>query len=102
MKLNSFPVGGHKVIREVRGRMELFDIYLMNLIIMVAMFAVLVFRAWIELKNYQIMWREAEWRRLYDVAGRVLESEKDLFLKLEGGEELHRILCEIFGVKKRK
>jgi len=31
--------------------------------------------------------------------GRILTAEKDLFLKVEGGDELYRMLCEIFIVK---
>jgi len=62
------------------------------------MFAVLVFRAWIELKNYRMVWQELEWRQTYRTMGRVLKAEKDLFSKVEGGEELYRMLCEIFKV----
>jgi len=36
---------------------ELFDIYVLNLAITLAMFLILTFRAWIELKNYRIMWK---------------------------------------------
>ena len=64
--------------------------------ITLAMFVVLVFRAWIELKNYKLMWKELEWRKTYDVASRILQAEKDLFLKVEGGEELYEILSEMF------
>ena len=81
--------------------MGLFEIYLANLIVMVLMFAVLVFRAWIELKNFQVMWRELEWRRISDAARRALEEERKLFERIEGGEELYRLLCEIFGVRSR-
>lgn len=79
--------------------MELFDIYLLNLIVMVAMFIVLVSRAWIELKNFQVMWKEAQWRRLYETVGRVLLAEKEIFARVEGGGELYELLCKIFGVK---
>lgn len=78
--------------------MDLFDIYFLNLVITVAMFTVLVFRAWIELKNFQVIWRESQWRRLYDTVGRVLLAEKDIFARVEGGGELYEILCKIFGV----
>lgn len=78
--------------------MELFDIYLLNLIVTVAMFTVLVFRAWIELKHFQVMWKEAQWRRLYETVGRVLLAEKDIFSRVDGGGELYEILCKIFGV----
>ena len=82
--------------------MELFDIYLLNLMVTLAMFIVLLFRAWIELKNYKLIWKEMEWRKTYDVASRILKAEKDLFLKVEGGEELYEILSEIFKTKEPK
>jgi hypothetical protein len=66
------------------------------------MFAVLIFRAWIELKNYRMMWRELEWRETYRTMGRLLRAERDLFTKVEGGEELYQMLCEIFKVNERK
>ena len=62
------------------------------------MFTVLIFRAWIELKNYRMMWRELEWKRTYQTMGRVLKAEKDMFSKMEGGDELYQLLCEIFKV----
>ena len=76
---------------------DLLGIYLLNLAITVAMFAVLVFRAWVEFKNYRIMWREMEWRKTYEKIGRILRAEKDMFTGVKGGEELYKILCEIFG-----
>ena len=82
--------------------MELFDIYLLNLMVTLAMFIVLLFRAWIELKNYKLIWKELKWRKTYDVASRILKAEKDLFLKVEGGEELYEILSEIFKTKEPK
>jgi hypothetical protein len=78
---------------------DLLNIYMLNLLITIAMFLVLVFRAWIELKNYKMIWGELEWRRTYETVGRVLKAEKDLFTKVEGGEELYEILCEIFKAK---
>jgi hypothetical protein len=66
------------------------------------MFAVLIFRAWIELKNYHMMWKELEWRQTYQTMGRLLKAEKDLFSKMEGGDELYQMLCEIFKVNKEK
>lgn len=78
--------------------LDLFFIYLLNLLVTLAMFTVLVFRAWIELKNYRIMWKEVEWRKTFEIAGRILKAEKDLFTKVEGGEELYNILCEMFEV----
>ena len=74
-------------------------IYLLNLIITLAMFLVLVFRAWIELKNYRMMWKELEWKRTYESVGKILKAEKDLFTKVEGGEELYEMLCEMFNVE---
>jgi len=65
------------------------------------MFAVLVFRAWIELKNYRMMWKELEWRQMYQTMGRLLKAEKDLFAKVEGGDELYQMLCEIFKVNEK-
>ncbi len=75
---------------------ELFDIYVLNLAITVAMFFILTFRAWIELKNYRIIWRELEWRKTREVAGRILRAEKDMFAGVEGGKELYKLLCELF------
>jgi len=79
--------------------MDLLHIYLLNLIVTVGMFVVLIFRAWIELKNYKLMWKELEWRKTYEVVGEVLRSEKDLFTKIEGGEELYNLLCKMFKVR---
>jgi len=78
---------------------ELLNIYVLNLLITLAMFLVLTFRAWIELKNYKMIWKELEWRRTYETVGRVLKAEKDLFTRVEGGEELYEILCKIFKAK---
>jgi hypothetical protein len=63
------------------------------------MFTVLIFRAWLELRNYSLMWRELEWRQTYQTMGRILKAEKDLFSKVEGGDELYQMLCEIFKVR---
>jgi len=82
--------------------LEVFDIYLLNLLVTLAMFLVLTFRAWIELKNYRLIWRELEWRKTYEVVGRVLKAEKDLFTKVEGGQELYKILCEMFRVAEER
>jgi hypothetical protein len=76
--------------------LDLLEIYLLNLVVTVAMFVVLVVRAWIEFKNYRIMWREMEWRKTYENIGRILRAEKDMFTGVKGGEELYTILCEIF------
>jgi hypothetical protein len=65
------------------------------------MFSVLIFRAWVELKNYHMMWKELEWKRTYQTMGRVLKAEKDIFSKMEGGNELYQLLCEIFNVNQK-
>jgi hypothetical protein len=78
---------------------DMFEIYLLNLLVTLGMFIVLIFRAWIELKNYKMMWRELEWRQMYRAVGRVLKAEKDIFSKMEGGDELYRLLCEMFKVR---
>ena len=81
--------------------MDIFDIYLLNLLATLGMFAVLIFRAWLELRNYRLMWKELEWRQTYQTMGRILKAEKDLFSKVEGGDELYQMLCEIFKVTKQ-
>ncbi|MGD2066089.1 MAG: hypothetical protein PVI43_02830 [Candidatus Bathyarchaeota archaeon] len=80
--------------------MDLFGIYVLNLIVTVAMFTVLVFRAWVEHKNYKLMWRELEWRRTCETAGKILKAEKTLFTKVEGGEELYELLVNLFSNNK--
>ena len=75
------------------------QIYVLNLALTIGMFIVLVFRAWIELKNFKIMWEELEWRRTRETVGRLLRAQKDLFTRVEGGEELYKLLCEMFEVK---
>lgn len=82
--------------------MDVLDIYILNLILTLGMFAVLIFRAWLELKNHRMMWKELEWRQTYQTMGRLLKAEKDLFLRVEGGEELYQMLCEIFKVDEGK
>jgi hypothetical protein len=82
--------------------LDIYDIYLLNLILTLGMFAVLIFRAWLELRNYRMMWKELEWRQTYQTMGRLLKAEKDLFSKVEGGEELYQMLCEIFKVNEGK
>jgi hypothetical protein len=77
--------------------LDLFDIYVLNLVVTVAMFTVLVFRAWVEHKNYKLMWRELEWRRTCETAGKILKAEKTLFTKVEGGEELYELLTKLFS-----
>jgi len=62
------------------------------------MFAVLIFRAWIEMKNFKLMCQEMEWRQTYQTVGRILRLEREMFSKVEGGDELYKLLCEIFKV----
>jgi hypothetical protein len=77
------------------------SIYLLNLLVTLAMFIVLVFRAWVEHKNYRLMWKELEWRRTAETVGKILKAEKNLFTKTEGGEELYGMLCELFQFKEK-
>ncbi len=100
LKFNSISTLG--IMTLGGGLLELLEIYILNLLITVAMFLVLIFRAWIEFKNYRIIWKELEWRRTYQVVGRVLKAEKDMFTGVEGGEDLYNLLCEMFKVNDRK
>jgi hypothetical protein len=77
---------------------DLLDIYILNLLVTLGMFAVLIFRAWLELRNYRVIWQEMEWKQTYQNMGRILKAERDLFSKVEGGDELYTMLCEIFKV----
>lgn len=79
--------------------LDLLQIYLLNLLFTVGMFVVLIFRAWVELKNYRLIWEEMKWRKTYNTVSRVLKAEKDLFTKVEGGDDLYRLLLEMFKVK---
>lgn len=80
--------------------MDILEIYILNLMLTLGMFVVLIFRAWIELRNYRMMWKELEWRQTYHAVGRVLKTERGMFSKVEGGDELYQLLCEIFKVNK--
>ena len=80
---------------------DLLDIYLLNLVLTLGMFVVLIFRAWLELKNYRLMWREMEWQQTYRTMSRILKAEKDLFSKVEGGGELYQLLLEVFKVDEK-
>lgn len=82
--------------------MELFEIYLLNLAVTVGMFVVLVFRAWLEMKHFKIIWKEAEWRRTYEMVGKILKAEKDLFKGVEGGDELYKLLTRMFNAEEQK
>jgi hypothetical protein len=46
------------------------------------------------------MWKELEWRKTCETAGKLLKAEKNLFTKVEGGEELYEMLCELFSANK--
>jgi len=70
----------------------------LNLAVTAAMFLVLIFRAWIEFKNFKAIWKEMEWRRTRQTAKEVLKAEKETFLKMEDGKELYDILCHMFEV----
>lgn len=80
--------------------MELGQLYLLNLLVTAAMFTVLIFRAWIEYRNFKTIWRELGWRQTRRNARQVLEAEKETFSKIDGGEELHAILCHLFEVER--
>jgi hypothetical protein len=80
----------------------IFEIYVLNLAVTAGMFAVIIFRAWIELKNYKLIWREMEWQKNYSVMRKVLKAEHDMFSKVEGGEELYKILSEMFRANEEK
>jgi hypothetical protein len=91
-------------VERLKGRWnitDIFDLYVLNLLLTLGMFAVLIFRAWLELKNYRLMWKELEWRQTYSTMGRVLKAEKELFSKVEGGDELYQLLLEIFKVNEK-
>jgi hypothetical protein len=75
---------------------------MLNLVVTVGMFVVLVFRAWLEMRHFQVLWKEAEWRRTYEMVGRILKAEKDLFKGAEGGDELYRLLMKMFKVEEQE
>jgi hypothetical protein len=87
---------------EVKETLELFDIYVLNLVVTIAMFLVLIFRAWVEFKQFRTMWKEMEWRRTCETAREVLKSEKNLFTGVEGGQELYDVLRHLFKVDEDK
>ena len=77
---------------------ELYNIYVLNLLVTLAMFLILTFRAWIEMKNYKIMWKELEWRKTREVAEKILRAEREMFTNVEGGQELYTLLCKMFQI----
>jgi len=66
------------------------------------MFVVLIFRAWLEMKHYKMMWRELQWKQTFETMGRLLKAEKDMFSRMEGGEELYQMLLEVFKVDQKR
>ena len=78
--------------------MDLLEVYLLNLAVTMAMFLVLIFRAWIEFRNFMTIWQEMEWRKTRRTAREVLEAEKETFSKIEGGRELYDILSHMFQI----
>jgi hypothetical protein len=76
--------------------LDLLEVYLLNLAVTMAMFLVLIFRAWIEFKNFKVIWQEMEWRKTRRTAREVLRAEKEAFSKMEGGRELYDILSHMF------
>jgi hypothetical protein len=78
--------------------LDLLEVYLLNLAVTAAMFLVLIFRAWIEFKNFKMIWKEMEWRQNRRTAREVLRAEKETLSKMEGGRELYDILCHLFQV----
>jgi hypothetical protein len=90
------------VCLKVSVLVDIFDIYVLNLVVTAGMFAVIILRAWLELKNYKLIWRETEWQKNYDLMRKVLRAERDMFSKVEGGEELYKILSEMFRVNEEE
>jgi len=77
---------------------ELYNIYVLNLLVTLAMFLILTFRAWMEMRNYKIMWKELEWRKTREVAEKILRAEREMFTSVEGGQELYTLLCKMFQI----
>lgn len=63
---------------------EMLEIYVLNLAITLFLFIILTFRAWIELKNYRIMWKELEWRKTREVA----RAQNSVFLSQNRNYEI--------------
>ena len=79
---------------------EISNICKLNLEATLAMLAVLVFRAWLELKNYRLMWKKSEWQEIYTTTGRLPKAEKDLSLRLRAAASC-QMLQEIFKVDQK-
>ena len=72
------------------------ELYLLNLVVTTGMFIVLIARAWLEQRHFRILEKEMEWRKNYDLVARILRAERDVFKKVEGGDELYNILTKMF------
>jgi len=79
--------------------MEIIDIYLLNLALTLGMFIVLMVRAFLEWKNYRIMWQEIRRNQKKESLAQLLKAEKSFFLKVEGGKKLYEALCDIFEIE---
>ncbi len=95
------PIRYDEKLRRWKPTDEILILYILNILLTLAMFTVLVFRAWLELKNYRLIWKELEWRETYNTMGRILKAEKEMFSKVEGGDELYQMLLEIFKVEQK-
>ena len=72
------------------------ELYLLNLVVTAGMFAVLIVRAWLEQRHFKTLEKEMEWKKNYDLVARILRAEKDVFKRVEGGDELYNILTQMF------
>jgi len=45
------------------------------------------------------MWKEVEWQKTRGTAKEILKAKKEMFSKMEGGQELYEILCHMFEVE---
>jgi len=81
--------------------MDLVSIYTLNLLLTIAMFFVLIFRAWIEFKNYKILWKEMEYLKNRQLAQEILITEKETFYNSKEGKELYEILKACFQIKEK-
>lgn len=84
------------------SELQVSDLYLLNLVVTVGMFIVLIFRAWLEQRHYRTLEREMEWRKNYDLVARILRAERDVFKRVEGGDELYNILTQVFKTEEKQ
>jgi hypothetical protein len=82
--------------------MEILDIYLLNLAVTIGMFIILIVRAWLEWKNYRIIWADIRRNQKLDTLAQLLKAEKSFFLKVEGGKKLYEALCDIFEIEEQQ